>query len=88
MGRPSRFMAPAAKSSGVFRVKEQERRSNAQYGWYHGFIRPITGMGKSVFIHPNILKFFIDRSAETMQWTGLNELREKYLAYFEQLLQS
>ena len=65
------------------------RGALAQFGWYHGEIRPIQIVVKHpVFsasaLNDLILKqFFKRKEMIKMKWTGLNELREKYLSFFE-----
>ena len=54
----------------------------AQYGWYRGrcllrFSSHFMGRGRFLFCHN------FKGAIETMQWTGLNELREKFLSFFE-----
>ena len=49
------------------------RGAFAQFGWYHGKIRPILS-------EASIFNFI---GAVIMEWTGLNQLREKYLSFFE-----
>ena len=56
-----------------------------QTGWYHGSITafvPVLGRGLYFFVAA-LIRNFMDWRTQPMQWTGLNELREKYLHYFE-----
>lgn len=56
-----------------------------QTGWYHGSITafvPVLGRGLYSFVAA-LIRNFMDGRTQPMQWTGLNELREKYLHYFE-----
>lgn len=65
-------------SGGVPRVKGSSGTAlvAVQVGWYHGSLRPMVGRGYFHFTQGK-------ERQKRMQWTGLNELREKYLAFFE-----
>ena len=86
----SRFLAfwqrSAVTSRSVFRVKELKVAfKKRNLGGTTDFSVPCL-WGKSVFLCQNFDKpYFAQKKREVicMEWTGLNELRERFLSYFE-----
>ena len=91
---PRSFRRDEPDAAQRYRAQSGRGQIFLQFGWYHGAFQtvfvPLLGR-RLFFILAPVIK--ISRPEEdagkttrrdtVMQWTGLNELREKYLSFFE-----
>ena len=67
-----------------------------QFGWYHGSFEPSSQLGRGFCVFLGVksgvistlpcgicLKLKVKGEMKLMKWTGLNELREQFLSFFE-----
>ena len=66
-------LSPAVRSGGVSRVKGFKRHRFDGASWVVPR-KPPSHIGRGLFY---------ERTVNDMEWTGLNDLREKFLSFFE-----